>query len=288
MMKNKFKLLSDYQYVSSEKRIFLIKAGTIIEDYAFKTKGVDIKIDKEIVDVNPQLFQLLDWKTELLSHLKVSKIAQPSQVSKKLIPFIEDILLSTSNSSDDKYNDILELENSIKRKELRLKDSEDDINIRLNILEKRELTFKDDIINFDKKDDILKEKLLELKELESKLSKKANDLNKMERGIELKALESSTDIESKYLDIQVSINNDIENINKREKEINKKTKELTKIEIDLSKREEIIIDRERELNIKEEELFIYREEINRISSEIEEWENLHWKFKGIRKPPSCE
>lgn len=291
-MKNKFKLISDYQYVSGDKRIFLIKAGTIIEDYTFKTKGVDIKIDKEIVDVNPQLFQLLDWKTELLSHLKVSKIAQPAQVSKKLIPFIEDILLSTtpiSDNSDDKYNDILELENNIKRRESRVIDNEEDINIRTKALERRESTIKSELIEFDKKDDNLREKSIYLKELENKLSEREGELNKKERDVELKVLESNTDIDSKYSDIQDRINRDIENINNREKELEKRIKEVTNIENDLSKREAILVDKERDFNIKEEELTIYCEEVNRINSEIEEWEKLHWKFKRMgRKPPSCE
>ncbi len=291
-MKNKFKLLSDYQYVSSDKRIFLIKAGTIIEDYTFKTKGVDIKIDKEIVDVNPQLFQLLDWKTELLSHLKVSKIPQPAQVSKKLIPFIEDIILSTTSSSDnsdDKYNEIIELENSIKRRESRLNDNEDDINIRLKILEKREMTIKSELIDFDKRERDIRLKLSNIKDLENILAEKENELNKKERDVEFKVLESSTDIESKYSDIQTKINIDIENINRREIDIDSRAKEVTKLENILADKEAMLLDKERDITIKEEEMFVYGEEVNRINSEIEEWEELHWKFKRMgRKPPSCE
>jgi hypothetical protein len=38
-MKIKHKLLSDYQYVSPDKKIFLIKSGTIIEEYFYKLKS---------------------------------------------------------------------------------------------------------------------------------------------------------------------------------------------------------------------------------------------------------
>ena len=38
-MKIKHKLLSDYQYITNDKKIFLIKSGTIIEEYLYKLKG---------------------------------------------------------------------------------------------------------------------------------------------------------------------------------------------------------------------------------------------------------
>jgi DNA-directed RNA polymerase subunit beta len=41
-MKIKHKLLSDYQYITPDKKIFLIKSGTIIEEYQYKLKGENI------------------------------------------------------------------------------------------------------------------------------------------------------------------------------------------------------------------------------------------------------
>ena len=61
-MKIKHKLLADYQYVSEDKKIFLIKSGSILEDYVHSLKGEKIKIDRELVENNPDLFQLIDFQ----------------------------------------------------------------------------------------------------------------------------------------------------------------------------------------------------------------------------------
>lgn len=291
-MKTKFKLLLDYQYVSSDKKIFLIKSGTIIEDYIFKTKGAEIKIDKEIVDVNPQIFQLLDWKNELLSHLKLSKIAQPAQVIKKLIPFIEDILLASSTNTfdvSDKYNDILELENSINRRNAKLNDDKSEIELRLSILDKREKDIKSELKEIDKKDDILRDKLSSLKIFESDLIKRENDINKLERDIDLKLLETDSNIEERFKLLQDKIDIDIKNLNLREYDLDKRTKNIVILENDLSDRESKIIDSERDINIRYDDIMLIKEEVDRINIEISNWENLHWKFKRMgNKPPSCE
>lgn len=292
-MKTKFKLLLDYQYVSSDKRIFLIKSGTIIEDYIFKTKGADIKIDKEIVDMNPHIFQLLDWKNELLTHLKLSKIAQPAQVIKKLIPFIEDILLASTSISitdnSDRHNDLLDLESSLNRRETKLNDDISEVELRFNLVDKREKDIKLELKEIDKKDDSLRDKLSSLKIFESDLIKKENDLNKKERDIDHKLLETDSNLEEKFKSLQDKIENDIENLNTREFDLDRRTKEIVNKENNLSTRESKIIDSERDITIKYDDIMLIKEEVDRINIEIDDWEKLHWKFKRMgKKPPSCE
>lgn len=89
----KHKLLSDYQFLTNDKKIIILKTGTIIEDYKYITKSDSVNIDMDIVHNNPHYFQAIDWKIELLSYLKQNKIPQPSVVCKKLIPFIEETFL---------------------------------------------------------------------------------------------------------------------------------------------------------------------------------------------------
>lgn len=106
-MKVKHKIVSDYQFVTTDKKIITIKSGTIIEDFIFKTKSESIKIDRDIIDNNPQYFQVIDWKFELLTYLKQNKIPQPAVLSKKLIPFIEETFIILTNSipsiDEDEY-----------------------------------------------------------------------------------------------------------------------------------------------------------------------------------------
>mgnify|MGYP007047585087 FL=1 len=47
-MKIKHKLLSDYQYTSPDKKIFLIKTGTILQNYIYNVKGEDVLLDRDI------------------------------------------------------------------------------------------------------------------------------------------------------------------------------------------------------------------------------------------------
>jgi hypothetical protein len=73
--------------------------SSIIKPNFYKLKSESIPLDKEIVDLNPQIFEILDWKSELLTHLKVNKLPTPSQLHKKLVPFIEEMVLSSIQSS---------------------------------------------------------------------------------------------------------------------------------------------------------------------------------------------
>jgi hypothetical protein len=148
-MKIKHKLLSDYQHLSTDKKIFILKSGTILENYNYKLKSENIQIDREIVDANPQLFQLIDWKTELLIYLKAEKVPQPSQVVKKLIPFIEEMILSSMQQQTSTDFDTIER---------RIKDKEEEIEVRSSRISKREEAHKIDIKSLDKKEDYLRKK----------------------------------------------------------------------------------------------------------------------------------
>jgi hypothetical protein len=47
-------------------------------------------------------------------------------------------------------------------------------------------------------------------------------------------------------------------------------------------------DKIRNFEIQKEEWNLHIEEIQKLNSEIKDWENLHWKFKRMTRPPSCE
>ncbi|NDF16375.1 MAG: hypothetical protein EB079_00195 [Verrucomicrobia bacterium] len=156
-MKIKHKLLTDYQFTTVDKKIFLIKSGTLIDDYVYKIKGESIQIDKGIVEANPQIFAPVDWKAELLTHMKISKFPTPTQFHKKLIPFIEEMIISsiqqiptTIEIKDDskikdleaKEKDLEAKESEFNSREKRIKDKEEEVDIRLKRVEKREEDYK--------------------------------------------------------------------------------------------------------------------------------------------------
>ena len=98
-MKVKHKLLCDYQYTTPDKKIFVLKTGTILQNYMHSIKDEKILIDKDIVDNNTLFFSVIDWKNELHRYLKSQKLPTPSILAKTLIPLIEDMILSSMQQS---------------------------------------------------------------------------------------------------------------------------------------------------------------------------------------------
>lgn len=249
-MKIKHKLLSDYQYISPDKKIFLIKSGTIIEEYTYKLKGESIILDKEVVEANPQLFDPIDWKAELLSFMRSEKMPQPAQLGKKLIPFFEEMVMSsiqhnTTNSTDQNLlrdierrevelntfkRDLDRKESDLESRERRIKDREDEIQIRMDRVEKKENEYKQDLKKLEKKDDEIRAKNRTLTEKELDLQEKYQELNERERNFDKNALMSAKEIDSKYAELQSKIDSDLAELSKREKELEVNSKRVKELE----------------------------------------------------------
>jgi len=295
-MKIKHKLLSDYQFLSSEKKIFLIKSGTIIEEYLYKIKNESISIDKQIVDANPEIFQIIDWKAEMLSYMKSQKFPTPSQFHKKLIPFIEEMVLSSiqqnsgpvSNIDESKVKELEWKEIDLNNREKRIKDKEEEMEIRLKRVEKREQDHKEELKSLDKKEDELREKSREVTEKKLDLEDKIQDLNEKERNFDRSVLESAGQIDEKYKELQNKIDIDLQIVSDKEKDLEKLSKELKRKEDDLITRESELEDRVRDFELSKEDWNLYTEEVEKLDKEIKDWEKLHFKFKRTKKPPSAE
>jgi myosin heavy subunit len=306
-MKIKHKLLNDFQFLSPDKKIFILKKGVILEEYNYRVKTDIIPIDKDIVDNNPEYFEIIDWKVELLTYMKVNKIPQPAQLGKKLIPFIEEMVLSTvSQSSGTKLDDskIKELEEketklfkeeqniqrikiSFESREKLINDKEDEIEVRLKRLEKKENEYKLDIENIDKKEEEIRNKNKEIKERELDVEDKLQDINERERNLDLNALKSSEEIDLKYSELQSKMKEDLKKLSDGEKDLEIKLKEFTKKENSLQKIESEFDKKWSEINSKVEELNLFKEELDKLNSEIKSWESLHWKFRRGSIPPSA-
>lgn len=306
-MKIKHKLINDFQYLSPDKKIFILKKGVILEEYNYRVKTDIIPINKDIVDNNPEYFEIIDWKIELLTYMKANKMPQPAQLGKKLIPFIEEMVLSTvSQSSGTKLDDskIKELEEketklfkeeqniqrikiSFESREKLIKDKEDEIEVRLKRLEKKESEYKLDIENIDKKEEEIRNKNKEIKERELDVEDKLQDINERERNLDLNALKSSEEIDLKYSELQSKMKEDLKKLSDGEKDLEIKLKEFTKKENSLQKIESEFDKKWSEINSKVEELNLFKEELDKLNAEIKSWESLHWKFKRNIVPPSA-
>ena len=249
-MKIKHKLLADYQYTTPDKKIFLIKSGTIIEEYFYKLKGENIPIDRDIVLANPQLFEVIDWKAELLTFMRAEKMPQPAQLGKKLIPFFEDMIMSSIQHDnvpsmdpalmkdverrESELNtfkrDLDRRETDLDSRDRRIKDKEDELEIRIKRVEKREDEYKLDLKTLEKKDDEIRSKNRTITEKELDLQEKSQELNERERNLDRTALSSAKEYDSKYTELQTKIDSDLADLSKREKELESGFKKVQELE----------------------------------------------------------
>lgn len=316
-MKIKHKLLSDFQYISPDKKIFVLKSGTILEEYNHKVKSEIIPIDREIVDANPEFFEVLDWKAELMAFMKVNKMPQPAQLGKKLIPFIEEMVLSSVGQSagpsvdpakikelEEKETELFSQEQAIERQKISLasreailEDREAEINARMKRLQTKEGDHLLEIAALDRREQSVKDFIASLDARGHELDERENDLNEKERSIGLSALKSSEEIDSKYAEMRAMIDEDMKAVAAREKALEKMSK-------DLSERERKVADSEAEIGEKMDKVSAleaeiaafeqmklefeeYKEEVYKLDGEIRQWESLNVKFKRLRKPPSA-
>jgi len=214
----KHKVLKDFQLLTDDKKILILKAKTIIEDYKFKNKAETVTVPLDIIKNNPDYFSYIDWKEDLQTYLKTNKIAQPAVITKKLVPFIESMM---SNSSDTK--EIIIEKEVIKEVVVE----------KPKIIEKEVIVEK--IVNNDSTSVEIQLQLNKLKLKEEQLDIEIRETN-------LKELEVAK-LEKKLTDL--------------EKEVNEKVDYLKNKENDLNKKETMISEKESILNDKETNLSTY-------------------------------
>ncbi len=276
-MKIKHKVVKEFQYLSEDKKIFVLKAGTIIEEYNYKAKSETIAIDSAIIDNNPEFFEIVDWKADLLAYIKANKLPTPAVLAKKLIPFFEDIVASSSASQaapaavdDSLAKEIDRKEAKLDSRDKSIKEKEDEIEIRIKRLEKREAEYKEDMKSLDEREDSIREKSRQLVEKSLDLDDKTRDLNERERNIDLSALESSKEIDAKYAKLQKKIDLDLKALLKKEKEFEENSKAFLKRENELSSKEEELLEKSK----KNEDILDCLEEIDDRIFEINDKVNL--------------
>ncbi len=293
-MKIKHKVIKEFQYLSPDKKIFILKVGTILEEYIYRVKTELIPIDKLIIDNNPEFFEVIDWKAELLTFMRAEKMPQPAQLGKKLIPFFEEMIMSSiQNSSssngtqnvldDSKIRELERLEIDLNSRERRIKDKEDEVEIRLKRVEKREDEYKSDLKLLEKREDEIRIKSRELTEKELNIEDKLQDLNERERNIDRTLLTSTKEIDSKYAGLQEKIDNDLKKLSERERELELMTKDLKAKDELLQQKELSIKEHERKNQTRLEETEHLLNMIKAKSEEVDKTASAVWEYRdGIR------
>lgn len=255
-MKMKHKIIKDFSYISTDKKITLLKSGTMIEDFMYRTKTESILLDRDVVNSNPDYFQMIDWKQDLLAHMKQNKIPQPAVIAKKLFPYLEEMLVMGIAAQNN------------------ISDSEKEYRDKINELEKE---IKDRRRELDQKE----------KDIETVLTQKEVELEKGYRGKLMELTNKESDLQHKILEIQrnsgdntatqLEIHNLKNQLQIRELEIQKAAEtKLTEAQIELEKnyREKLlaVLEKESALDIKNSRLNQRQEEYDKSIQRLEEKE----------------
>jgi len=209
----KYKVLKDFQLITEDKKIIVLKAKTIIENFTFKNKNETVKVPTEVIKNNEDFFALFDWKEELQSFLRTNKIPQPAVISKKIVPFIESLM-------EDQETTIKEV---VVEKEV----------IKEVVVEKPKIVEKEVVVEKTINDDSLKI------ELESKLKKLELKEKQLEGEIEENnKKELDLDRERKKLsDLQSTLDQKSIEIEDRENEVIQKESLINSKEVEISNKE---------------------------------------------------
>ena len=104
-----------------------------------------------------------------------------------------------------KYTEIQQIfctRKDLNSRESRIRDKEDEIDVRIKRVEKREDEYKLDIKTIEKKDDELRSRTRDITEKELDLQEKSQELNERERNLSRTALSSAKEIDSKYAELR--------------------------------------------------------------------------------------
>ena len=191
----KHKVLKDFQLLTNDKKIITLKAKTILEDYKYSTKNDNVLVEKDIVDNNPDYFSIIDWKEELNTYLRQNKMPQPAVLTKKLVPFIEEMfVINQKNEVKEVIREVvkeiptsdiekeIELESKIQKNKIleeHLKLEIEKLNSNIFELKRKEKQLNDLEIELNQKSELLKKLELDLSEKELSITQKDSNLSNL-------------------------------------------------------------------------------------------------------------
>lgn len=205
----KHKVLKDFQFLTTEKKIIILKAKTVLQNFRYLTKTDNVIIERVIIENNPDYFTIVDWKEELTNFLKTNKIPQPAVISKKIVPFIEEMFVipnASESFKEDSAQKSLEIESKIKRLDLK--------ETQLNDLENNLLQIESDL---QRKEKSLLQKEERLKKSEERLRVRELDLDSLMN-------DTHRDLDTKQKDFNNKLEQKLREISERENELDLRSK----------------------------------------------------------------
>jgi hypothetical protein len=233
-MSIKHKVLKDFQFVTPDKKIIVLKAKTTLENYKYVTKNDSVSIERDVIDNNPDFFHVINWREELNAYIKQNKIPQPAILTKKLVPFIEEMFVVGQDSKtieipieiEKVVEKIVPVEKIVEKivevpvEKIVEKIVEVPVNNQsLEEIHKQEIEIESRLKKLELKEAKIQEELNSVHIKESELIDKEKNLDK-----NLKSLDSYKEqLDSKFTDLEL-----------RESELQKRIQDITEKENNLS------------------------------------------------------
>jgi len=224
----KHKVLKDFQLITEEKKILILKAKTIVENYKFKNKNELVSVPPDVIRNNPDYFALFDWKEELQTFLRTNKIPQPAVITKKIVPFIESLM----EENDGPTKEII-IEKEV---------------IKEVVVEKPKIVEKEVIV--EKPKIVEKEVIIEKIVSDNSIS------------VELESKINKVELKEKQLDKEIQENN------QRELDLQNLQKKLDALSSELDAKSTLLENKESQLNEKDKELSLKEEELRDKESNL--------------------
>lgn len=283
-MKMKHKIIKDFSYISADKKITLLKSGTMIEDFMYRTKTESILLDRDVVNSNPDYFQIIDWKQDLLAHMKQNKIPQPAIIAKKLFPYLEEMLVmgiaAQNNISDTEkeYRDkINELEKEIKDRRRELDQKEKDIETVLTQKEvELEKSYRGKLMELTNKESELQHKILEIQRNTGDNTTSQLEVQNLKNQLQLRELEIQKAAETKLTEAQIELEKNYREkllaVLEKESTLDIKSSRLNQRQEEYDKSIQRLEEREQQLRDKQEEISRKTEELRDIEYQLNQKE----------------
>lgn len=221
---SKYKILKDFQLTTDDKKIVILKAKSYLIDYKYINKDINITMDPIVVENNPDYFQFIDFKTDFVIFLKTNKIAQPSIVAKKILPYIEENF-KTADTPSNSMKEVIILEQELAATKTELVKSHKEIGEMQSkfdlAISKNDDVKNDDVKKYTKEVDFLKSENHKLSITNDQLSEKNGELILSIKKLELQLSKTSNtkEIEDEMLTALNDINDRLTKVMDRENKV---------------------------------------------------------------------
>jgi hypothetical protein len=290
-MKIKHKIIKDFSYISADKKITLLKSGTMIEDFIYRTKVESILLDRDVVNSNPDYFQVIDWKQDLLAHMKQNKVPQPAIIAKKIFPYLEEMLIvsiasqTTNPDIEKEFKDklqqlqekeaLLDKENKERRRELDEKEKDFETKLTQKEVE-MEKKYRSKLMEVANKEAELETKLLEIQRSSTDSSTSLLEVQNLKSQFQMKELEIQKEAETKLTAAQIELEKNYREkllqVMEKESTLDIKTSRLNQRQEEFDKSIQKLEDKESDLRQKQEDLSKKLEELRDVEYQLNQKE----------------